>query len=102
MRKEQLEQLGFQQIKDGTWAQIISPIYLDASVIVRAYTDKETAIVSMRIVQNDQPAELVIGTCANRAADLKHLLSWLSMNGAEIGQHIVDKAIQRKKLIKTK
>jgi predicted nucleic acid-binding protein len=102
MRKEQLEQLGFQLIKDGTYAQIISPVYLDASVIVRAYIDKETAIVSMRIVQNDQPAELIIGTCANRAADLKHLLSWLSMDGKEIGQHIVTKAIQRKKLIKTK
>ena len=81
MRKEQLEQLGFEQIKDGSWAQMIRPTYLDVPIIVRSYPDKETAIVSMRIVQNDQPAELVIGTCANRAADLKHLLSWLSMDG---------------------
>jgi hypothetical protein len=102
MRKEQLEQLGFEQIKDGSWAQMIRPTYLDVPIIVRSYPDKETATASIAITQNGQKGELIIGTCANRAADLKHLLSWLSMDGKEIGQHIVNKAIQRKKLIKTK
>ena len=102
MRKEQLEQLGFDQIKDGSWAQMIRPTYLDVPIIVRSYPDKETATASIAITQNEKKGELIIGTCATRAADLKHLLSWLSMTGAEIGQHIVNKAIQRKKLIKTK
>lgn len=102
MNKNQLEQLGFEQVKDGSWAQIIRPTYLDVPIIVRSYPDKETATASIAITQNEQKGELIIGTCANQAADLKHLLSWLSMDGKEIGQHIVSKAIQRKKLIKTK
>jgi hypothetical protein len=102
MRKEQLEQLGFEHIKDGSYGMAIKPVYIDATVLIRSHIEKDIATISIGIKQGEQPAELIIGKCANRAADLKHVISWFKMNGSDIGQHIVAKLIEKKKQSKTK
>lgn len=97
MNKSQLEQLGFQHLNGDNWAQIIKPIYLDAPLIIRASTSGEIATISIAIKEGDEPKELPIGHCANRYADLKHLVMWCGMTGGDISTYIVDKLIDQRK-----
>ena len=97
MTKNQLEQLGFQHLNGNNWGLIIKPIYLDAPLIIRASTTGEIATISLAIKEGDEPKELPIGHCANRYADLKHLVMWCGMTGGEISTYIVEKLIDQRK-----
>ncbi len=97
MTKTQLEKLGFQHLNGVNWGLLIKPIYLGAPLIIRASTTGVVATISLAIKEGDEPKELPIGNCANRYADLKHLISWCGMTGADIGTYIVEKLISERK-----